>query len=522
MATILQPPSFNSVSVTLRCSSRERKNKKQKQLLQKQFHWQKSSSSRFPKPSPTPLLINRRPFTQTKIQALEAVVKDLETSVENGINVDAELFSSLLETCFHLKAIDHGIRIHRLIPRNVLLKNTGVSSKLVRLYALYGDIDTAHQLFDQMSKREESTFAWNSLISGYVELGQYEDALALYFQMEEEGVEPDRFTFPRVLKASAGMGLIQIGEAVHRIVVRMGFGNDAFVLNALVDMYAKCGDIVKARRVFDHIACRDSVSWNSMLTAYIRHGLLVEAVEMFCRMLDDGFLPDAVAVSTILAGCSSLNIGVQIHGWVIRQGIEWNLSIANALIIVYSNNGKLDQACWLFEKMPERDVVSWNSIISCHCKYPEALAYFEQMESSRILPDNITFVSVLSACAHVGLVEDGKRLFSLMREKYKIRPIMEHYACMVNLYGRSGFVDEAYNFIVERMEFEAGPTVWGALLYACCLHGNIEIGEIAAQKLFELEPDNEHNFQLLIKIYSKAGRLEDVMRVQKMMLDRGL
>lgn len=161
----------------------------------------------------------------------------------------------------------------------------GVSSKLLRLYASFGYMENAHQVFDEMTKRNVSAFAWNSLISGYAELGFYEDALALYFQMEEEGVEPDHFTFPRVLKACGGIGSIQIGEAVHRHAIRSGFAGDVFVLNALVDMYSKCGSIVRARKVFDQIVCKDTVSWNSMVTGYTRHGLLFEALDIFDQMI---------------------------------------------------------------------------------------------------------------------------------------------------------------------------------------------------------------------------------------------
>lgn len=383
-------------------------------------------------------------------------------------------------------------------------------------------MDEAHKLFDEMAKRNESAFAWNSVIAGYAELGLYEDAIALYFQMEEEGVEPDQFTFPRVLKACGGLGLIQVGEAVHRDLVRLGFASNGYALNALVDMYAKCGDIVKARRIFDKIPCKVSVSWNSMLTGYIRHGLRVEALQTFRMMLQDGIELDSVAISSILANVSSPQLGFQIHGWIVRRGMEWDLSITNSLILMYSSYGKLDRARWLFEHMPERDVVSWNSIISAHCRDPEVLSYFERMEKDVALPDNITFVSILSACAHLGLVKDGEKLFALMRKKYRIEPIMEHYACMVNLYGRAGLISEAYAIITDKMEFDAGPTVWGALLYACYLHTNVDIAEIAAQTLFELEPDNEHNFELLMKIYGDAGRLEDVERVKTMMIDRGL
>ncbi|XP_031268144.1 pentatricopeptide repeat-containing protein At4g25270, chloroplastic-like [Pistacia vera] len=519
--SVLQPPSFSS-SLTLHCASRRKKNRIREQQKQNQILKNKKNIlSSYPKSSPTPLLITHKPLPQNKLQALDTLIKDLETSIQKGITIDTEIFSSLLEVCYQLKSINHGIKLHSLIPTYILRKNVGVSAKLLRLYSSCGDIDNAHQLFDQMPKRNSFAFPWNSLISGYAELGQYEDAIALYFQMEEEGIEPDQFTYPRALKACAGLGSIQVGEAVHRGSVRFGFGYDGFVLNALVDMYAKCGDIVKARRIFDKNDDKDLISWNSMLIGYIRHGLLIEALDIFGGMVQNGFEPDSVAISAILANVS-LKIGVQIHGWILRRGVEWNLSIANSLIVLYSNSGKLDRASWLFGHMPEKDVVSWNSIVSAHRKDPKVLMYFEEMEKDGVLPDNITFVSLLSACAHLGMVKDGERLFSIMRETYGISPRSQHYACMVNLYARAGMIDEAYAMIVEKMEVEAGPTVWGALLYSCYLHGNVEIGEIAAQKLFDLEPDNEHNFELLMRIYRNADRLEDVAEVETMLLDRGL
>ncbi|CAA7033458.1 unnamed protein product [Microthlaspi erraticum] len=204
------------------------------------------TSLSFAKPSPTPILIGKQTNHRTKLDALDSVITDLETSAKKGIRIsEPEIFASLLETCYTLRAIDHGVRVHRLIPPYLLRDNLGVSSKLVRLYASCGHAEVAHEVFDRMSKRVSlsSAFAWNSLISGYAESGQHEDAMALYFQMAEEGVKPDRFTFPRVLKACGGIGSVQIGEAIHRDLVKEGFGDDVYVLNALVDMYAKCGDI---------------------------------------------------------------------------------------------------------------------------------------------------------------------------------------------------------------------------------------------------------------------------------------
>lgn len=504
---------------SLSCSAR-----KKKQQLHFQIYQNPRPKLDFPKSAPTPLLIDQNIRPHSKIQALETVVKKLEASVKTGIMIeDPQIFASLLETCAQLKAIDLGVRVHNLIPWKLLSKNVGISSKLIRLYASNGYVEKAHEMFDQMSDRNSSTFPRNSLISGYVEMGLYEDALALYFQMVEEDMEPDEYTFPRVLKACGGIGMIQVGEEIHRHAIRFGLGNDTFVLNSLVDMYAKCGDIVKARNVFDRINDKDLVSWNTLIIGYFKHNLETEALEIFRWMTSGSCEPDSVTISSVLSSISRYIIGAQVHGWIIRRGMEWNLSVGNSLILFYSKQDKLNQARWLFESMPERDVVSWNSIISAHSKDPQALEYFKcMMKSGDASPDSITFVSLLSACAHLGLVKDGEELFVLMTEEVRLSPSMEHYGCMVNLYGKAGLIDEAYKFIFSKMEFKAGPTIWGALLYACYVHGNVNIGEIAAKHMFELEPDGEHNFELLMKIYRNVGRYKDMNRVKVAMMELGL
>lgn len=353
--------------------------------------------------------------------------------------------------------------------------------------------------------------------------------MALYHQMEEEGIEPDEYTFPRVLKACAGIGSIRHGEAVHRHLVRSGFGNDAFVLNALVDMYSKCGDIQKARKVFDNMTSRDSVSWNSMLVGYIRHGLPQEALDICRGMVRAGSQLDSVTISAMLSSFSKCKkLGLEIHGWVLRRGLEWELSTANTLITMYSEQSRLELARWIFAVMPEKDLVSWNAIIRAHSRDHRVQTLFQQMVDSRVSPDHVTFVSLLSACANLGLVEDGKGCFSDMEHKFDLKPGLEHYGCMVNLLGRAGLLDEAYEMAMasasasKEKDVEGGATIWGALLYSCLLHGEVEIAEVAARRLFELEPDNEHNFELLMSVYRDAGRLEEVERVRSLMEERGL
>ncbi|CAA3010727.1 pentatricopeptide repeat-containing At4g25270, chloroplastic [Olea europaea subsp. europaea] len=176
-----------------------------------------------------------------------------------------------------------------------------------------------------MPKRNDSAFPWDLLTRGYAEVGLYEDALALYFQMVEEGVEPDAYTFPQALKACGGVGMIQAGEEVHRHVIRSGCGNNKFVQNALLDMYAKCGDIRKAQKVFDKIVDKDLVSWNSMIIGYMRHNLMVEALDLLRGMTQEGCEPDSITISTFLTSALPYKIVIQIYGLAFRREIEWNI-----------------------------------------------------------------------------------------------------------------------------------------------------------------------------------------------------
>ncbi|KAJ8541734.1 hypothetical protein K7X08_002550 [Anisodus acutangulus] len=240
----------------------------------------------------------------------------------------------------------------------------------------------------------------------------------MYFQMVEEGVEPDCYTFPRALKACGGVGLIHVGEEVHRHVIRRGFGSTGFILNALVDMYAKCGDLVKAQKLFDQIGTKDLVSWNSMLIGYMRYELITKALNLFRLMICDGIEPDSVSLSALFVAKLPLSIGKQIQGWVLRRGTNQELCIINSMVDFYADRKKLKQVRWLFEYMHEWDIVSWNSVISAHSKHPdEALSYFEKMVKSGALPDGVTFVSLLLACAHLGKLEDGESLFRIMKER---------------------------------------------------------------------------------------------------------
>ncbi|KAB8094511.1 hypothetical protein EE612_021707 [Oryza sativa] len=419
-------------------------------------------------------------------------------------------------------------RLRRLLSVSLLRRYPALARRLLHLHASLGLVSYAHHLFDHLlpARAREDAFPWNCLIAGYAHLGRHEDALALYLQMEEETVPRDRFTFTSALQACAGVGSVELGHAIHRDVVRAGLASDVPVCDALVDLYATFGDVRRALQVFDAMPDRDGVSWNIMLAGCLRHGLSQQALELWRRMLREEHEPDSITLSTMLSilpsVCDNGKWGLEIHAWAIRHGLETELSVANALIRMYSDKNEQSHALLMFESMTMRDLQSWNAIISAHLQDYRILMIFRRMVDSGMQPDETTFALVFSACDNLGLVEGGMRLFSEMENEYRIPPTMEHYTCMVNMLGKAGMIHEAYEFMSKRKPLDNEQTVLRALLQACLMHRNARVGEIIAKRLIELEPDNEHNFVKLMEIYQNVGRLVEAEKVKKTMRDRGL
>eukprot|EP01018_Ginkgo_biloba_P018427 Gb_38158 [translate_table: standard] len=430
---------------------------------------------------------------------------------------------SLLVDCTDTKQLH---ALHANMLKNGQNQNVFLLNKLVSMYATCGAMDCARLIFDRIHQR--NAFLWNVMIRGYASNGVCKEALGLYYEMQQAGIQPDKFTFPFVLQACASLTALHEGKEIHDDIIRTGLESNVFVGSALVDMYAKCGSIELARQVFDKMFDRNVVSWNALIAGYSKNGPVNEALNLLSEMqLQGSIKPDMVTMVSVLSPCaqlSALQQGKQIHGYIIRSGFESISVVGNALIDMYAKCGSVDIARKVFDKMPDRNVISWNSMIAgygLHGLGEHALALFSQLQEHGMKPDPITFVSVLSACSHAGLVDDGCRCFHNMIHDYGITPRVEHYACMVDLLGRSGLLDEAYMF-VKRMPLEPSASVWGSLLSACKIHRNSVIAEHVAERLFELEPENAGSYVMLSNIYAEDGRWDDVAKVRKMMKDRGL
>lgn len=373
--------------------------------------------------------------------------------------------------------------------------------------------------------QERDLISWNAIIAGYAHNGHYQEAFKLSFQMKQTGVKLNQFTYASILSVSYSLPAFEEGKQLHSHIIQIGFDSNMFVGSALVDMYAKSGSLQYARQVLDKMPQQDVISCNAMIERYLQHGHSEEALKLFCQMQHTGLKPNETTFASIVSVCANLAVlehGRHIHAHIFCMGFESPMSVVNALVTMYAKCGGIKDARKVFKKMIECDVVSWNAMIVGHAQHGdgvETLRLFEQMLLTSIRQDAITFLGVLSACSHTGLVDRGHYYCHSMRHEHNITPRMDHHACMIDLLGRVGHLYEAEDFI-NKMPFEPDVSIWVALLSACRVHGNIDIGKCVTQLLFDLEPQNTFAYVLLSNIYFAAGRWDDAAKVRKMMKDK--
>ncbi|GFZ13271.1 tetratricopeptide repeat (TPR)-like superfamily protein [Actinidia rufa] len=418
-------------------------------------------------------------------------------------------YELLILSCTRQKSLSDGFAVHRHLADDGFDQDPFLATKLVNMYSELGSIDYARQVFDKISNR--TIFVWNAIFRALTLAGQGKEVFDLYREMNRIGIPSDRFTYTYVLKACVAsdslVSLLNRGREIHAHILRHGYETHVHIMTTLVDMYARFGCVPCARWVFDGMPVTNVFSWSAMIACYAKNGMAFDALELFLR--------DAL---------TALEQGKLIHGYILRKGLDSVLPVINALVSMYARCGKLELGQRIFAQMDKRDVVSWNSMISSYGIYgfgTKAIQTYKEMVIQGISPSPITFVSVLGACSHEGLVEEGRILFQSMVKEHRIYPNVEHYACMVDLLGRANLLDEAAK-VIEDMRIEPGQTVWGSLLGACRIHCNVELAERASQRLFEIEPTNAGNYVLLADIYAEAKMWNEVKRVKKLLDDRGL
>ncbi|KAK6918423.1 DYW domain [Dillenia turbinata] len=442
-----------------------------------------------------------------------------------GVEVNQYAFPSILTACGVVQAHYFGMQVHGCIWRSGFGTNAFVESALVDMYAKCGDLNSARTVLETMEV--DNVVSWNSMIVGCVRQGFEEEALSLFRKMHARNMKMDDFTYPSILNSFVFLMDRKIAMSVHSLIIKNGFESFKLVANALIDMYAKQGNLDGAFEVFNKMPDKDVISWTSLLTGYAHNGFHVEAIKLFCDMRSAGITPDQFVIASVFSACAELTLlefGQQVHANFVKSGLESSLSVDNSLVALYAKGGCIDDAKRIFDSMQDRDVITWTTLIVGYAQNgrgDDSIRFYESMISSGCKPDLVTFIGLLFACSHAGLVDDGLRYFKSMDNIYAIKPGPEHYACMIDLLGRSGKLDEAKELLNE-MVVEPDQTVWKALLGACRVHKNVELAERAAYNLFELEPLNAMPYVMLSNIYSASGRWEDAARTRRLMKSRGV
>ncbi|KAE9590541.1 putative tetratricopeptide-like helical domain, DYW domain-containing protein [Lupinus albus] len=450
--------------------------------------------------------------------------------------------------------------VHDDAIRCGMMSDVFIGNALIHAYAKCKCAEVARRVFDDLVVKD--VVSWTSLSSCYVNCGLPRRGLAVFREMGLNGVKPNPVTVSSILPACSELKDLNSGRAIHGFAMRHGMIENLFVCSALVSMYARCLCAKQARVVFDWMPHRDVVSWNGVLTAYFSNKKYDEGLDLFCQMSREGvkadvatwnaviggcmengqtekalgmlrkmqnmgFKPNQITISSILPACSileSLTMGKEVHCYVFRHQLISDLTSATALVYMYAKCGDLNLSRSVFDMMPRKDVVAWNTMIianAMHGNGKEALLLFENMLRLGIKPNSVTFTGVMSGCSHSRLVEEGLRIFNSMGRDHSVEADASHYSSMVDVFSRAGRLDEAYEFI-QRMPMEPTASAWGALLGACRVYKNVDLAKISAKWLFEIEPHNPGNYVLLFNILVNVKLWSEASETRILMKKRGI
>uniref|UniRef100_A0A0E0LJI7 DYW domain-containing protein n=1 Tax=Oryza punctata TaxID=4537 RepID=A0A0E0LJI7_ORYPU len=422
-----------------------------------------------------------------------------------------------------------GRQLHLLALRSGLFPSDPYSaSALLHMYHHCSRPMDARRAFDEIP--DPNPVIITAMASGYVRNNLVYHSLDLFRAMiaSDSASVVDEAAALVAFSASARVPDRGVTASLHALIAKIGFERNAGVVNTMLDSYAKGGsrDLEAARKVFDTME-RDVVSWNSMIALYAQNGMSAEAIGLYSKMINvgGGIKCNAVALSAVLLACAhagSIQTGKRIHNQVVRMGLEENVYVGTSVVDMYSKCGRVEMASKAFRKIKEKNILSWSAMITgygMHGRGQEALEIFTEMKRSGLRPNYITFISVLAACSHAGLLDEGRYWYNAMKQEFGIEAGVEHYGCMVDLLGRAGCLDEAYSLIKE-MKAKSDAAIWGALLSACRIHKNVELAEISVKRLFELDASNSGYYVLLSNIYAEAGMWKDVERIRLLVKTR--
>lgn len=431
------------------------------------------------------------------------------------------IFGSAFSACSSLQNLEYGRQIHGMCTKFGFGTDVFTGCSLCDMYARCGFLDSARSVFYDIERPD--IVSWNAIICGLSSGGDISEAMSFFYQLRHQGLIPDDITLKALLCACINPLALPQGRQVHTYIIKTGFESNVSVCNSLLTMYSRCSDLCNAFIYFEEMKKDvDSVSWNAILAACLQHNQASEVFRVFKRMLSSQCKPDNITLGSALragAELSSLEMGNQIHCYAVKTGLVLDIFIMNGLIDMYAKCGSLGYARELFDSMENPDVVSWSSLIVGYAQFgygEEALILFREMRSLGVQPNQVTFLGVLTACSHVGLVEEGWQLYNTMETECGIMPTREHCSSVVDLLARAGHLTEAEEFI-NQMAFDPDIVVWKTLLSACKIHGNIDIAKRAAENILRIDPCNSSAYILLCNAYASSESWKDVARLRSLM-----
>ncbi|XP_022987264.1 pentatricopeptide repeat-containing protein At5g56310 [Cucurbita maxima] len=485
--------------------------------------------------------------------SLSRLCKSSSSFVESTIFTAPFALTSLLSNCRdsrHIYQI-HGFMLHRALDQdNLLLSRFIDACSSLGLY-LY-----AFSVFS--NKTHPDLRLYNTAVKALSQTSSPINAISLYSRILIEGLRPDSYTIPFVLKAVVQLSVVEVGRQIHTQTVSSGLDTDVNVVTSLIQMYSSCGCVSDARKLFDLVDYKDVALWNAMVAGYVKVAELNSArkvfdkmpqrnviswtaliagyaqtnrpdaaIELFRKMQLEKVEPDEIAMLAVLSACAdlgALELGEWIHNYIEKHSLCRIVPLYNALIDMYAKSGNIGRALEVFENMKHKSVITWSTMIAAmalHGLGGQAIDMFLRMEKARVRPNEVTFIAILSACSHVGMVDVGRYYFNRMQSVYKIQPRIEHYGCMIDLLARAGYLQEAQK-LFQDMPFEANAAIWGSLLAASNTHRDADLAEQALRHLAKLEPENSGNYTLLSNTYAALGRWNESGMVRKVMRNAGV
>ncbi|CAN6475687.1 unnamed protein product [Victoria cruziana] len=440
-----------------------------------------------------------------------------------GQKADNFTYPFIVKACGDLLMIRLGREVHCQIVARGFEHDLYVANSLLAMYMRFREVSGCRQLFDKMPERDLTT--WNTVISGYARNGFFDEAISVLRTMEQGGMGPDSVTFLSLVAACASLSDLELARQVHGRIVGESLEYDAFVRNSLIDMYCKCGSLVSAEKLFEGIVDKDVVSWNSVIAGCARNGEPIKGFTLFRRMRAETDAVDQVTLISLIAACnqlSALRCAQCIHAYTIEIGFVFDITLGTSIVDMYAKCGSVEFARQVFDEMRTRNLFSWSAIIAgygLHGRGKDSLSLFEEMKQNGIKPDGVACISILSACSHAGLVDEGRQIFEKMPNEYCVVPRMEHYICYIDLLGRAGRLQEAYDFI-KSMKMKPSIDLWASFLSACRTHNNMQLAEAIVDKFFDLKPKGIGAYVALSNIYASAGRWKDAEVVRAILRQR--